>query len=575
MNNLRGIILILVTVINFQIGFAQQGTIYAIDYLPSGPSLDMTGTVADYTVEMQNAIDAAANKTLILPDFPVKVSQRTDEIYCLKSEHPLHIIGTRNSELKTLSDDTMILFIQDLPEPGASQNYIEDVLLDGFRVRGPGGEEDTTLGKGLIQINYVNRVEVRGLEIIGSQVDGIAISNGIDVLVTGNLAVDNAKASIYVNGSKNVTVTNNTVRDFGGYNDQNGGKLGTGMSISHNQYATVANNAVYEGDGVGIMIYSNENTRVDNYIVTGNRVWDVKNTNPAHAAGISFTSAIQGIDTDGDGDVDEEYKTSVAAIAANNLVRNCGDYNYYFSGGDGILVTDNLGMESRHDNMKFYRVTNAVIDNNYLIDTQIDTPINSNPAIKIFGESDGTKIGDNHWYARFNNVQSNDVVEEAYGRNEADNLSNGGVHDGLPTFSRLVGPQGISNGTWQKVKWTTQIHNPLGMWPPDPDGPGPLEPVLDHITVPDGVSKIRITASAVFDYNTTGQRALTLFRFDAHFNGAPESRITASGVNSVSLDSGIIDVSPGQQFSVVAYQNSGGTLSLLANERTWVKVEVW
>lgn len=290
-------------------------------------------------------------------------------------------------------------------------------------------------------------------------------------------------------------------------------------------------------------------------------MWNVSNTNPAHAAGISFSCTIKE-------ENQIEYKTAVAAIVANNMVRNCGDYNFYFSGGDGMLITDNLGMESRHDNMKLYEVSHAVIDNNFLIDTQIDTPASSYPAIKLFGVSDGTKIEKNHWYERFGNVLSTDTVIDAHGRNEVDNLATGDVAGGLPTFSRLVAPQPIADGGWQKIKWTTMIHNPLSMWPAAPAD-------LDHITIPEGITRMRITANAVFDYNTTGQRALTLFRFDTHFYGAPESRITASGVNSINLDSGIIDVFPGQKFSVVAYQNSGGSLNLLANERTWIKVEVW
>jgi hypothetical protein len=59
---------------------ASSPFVLVTDWLPKNPVRD--GSI-DYTVQVQSAIDAAAATTLILPDFPLRVSKRANALHCL------------------------------------------------------------------------------------------------------------------------------------------------------------------------------------------------------------------------------------------------------------------------------------------------------------------------------------------------------------------------------------------------------------------------------------------------------------------------------------------------------------
>lgn len=93
-----------------------------------------------------------------------------------------------------------------------------------------------------------------------------------------------------------------------------------------------------------------------------------------------------------------------------------------------------------------------------------------------------------------------------------------------------------------------------------------------RMTVPSGVSKIRLNANVKWGLNTTGQRFIAFWKNGAVFNGDSQSSVetitaaipSASGKGPLQqIESPILNVSPGDYFEVVVIQNSGGALNVL------------
>ncbi len=103
----------------------------------------------------------------------------------------------------------------------------------------------------------------------------------------------------------------------------------------------------------------------------------------------------------------------------------------------------------------------------------------------------------------------------------------------------------------------------------------------DRLTVPAGVSVVRVSARVIFASNATGYRKVNITKNLAlDFSGQSEVSLPAvSGATTVlQFISPPIDVSAGDYFKLQAYQNSGGALNVegSANNalRSWFCIEV-
>lgn len=101
-----------------------------------------------------------------------------------------------------------------------------------------------------------------------------------------------------------------------------------------------------------------------------------------------------------------------------------------------------------------------------------------------------------------------------------------------------------------------------------------------RLTVPAGVTRVRIIAQATFVANATGVRGVALNKNGSYpFIANPrafENTLTAAGYDhSIICQTGIIQVTPGDYFEVIVQQTSGSNLDVLgqSNALTWACIE--
>jgi hypothetical protein len=94
-----------------------------------------------------------------------------------------------------------------------------------------------------------------------------------------------------------------------------------------------------------------------------------------------------------------------------------------------------------------------------------------------------------------------------------------------------------------------------------------------RLTVPAGVSKVRLKGNINWTFGGSGYRHVWVHKNGALFFGtAKESDAGDSGVQSIGT--GVVAVTPGDYFELIARQTSGATKNIAADELTWVAIEV-
>ena len=99
-----------------------------------------------------------------------------------------------------------------------------------------------------------------------------------------------------------------------------------------------------------------------------------------------------------------------------------------------------------------------------------------------------------------------------------------------------------------------------------------------RLTVPANVAKIKIIASISWEANTSGIRqAAILKNGDGLYPGVGNSiswpdLTTGEAYNYA--QTGVINVIPGDYFTIEVEQSSGGGLDVLANDSTWVTMQI-
>jgi hypothetical protein len=90
---------------------------------------------------------------------------------------------------------------------------------------------------------------------------------------------------------------------------------------------------------------------------------------------------------------------------------------------------------------------------------------------------------------------------------------------------------------------------------------------------PPGVSKVRLKGNINWSFGGSGYRHVWVHKNGALFFGtAKESDAGDSGVQSIGT--GVVNVTLGDYFELIARQTSGSTKNVAANELTWFAVEV-
>ncbi len=93
--------------------------------------------------------------------------------------------------------------------------------------------------------------------------------------------------------------------------------------------------------------------------------------------------------------------------------------------------------------------------------------------------------------------------------------------------------------------------------------------------VPDGVSRVRVIASYVYEHNSTGVRQGVIKKNGAFVDGGGVTNTLANDRTTTDLQvqTAVLDVVPGDYFETEGFQNAGGNLLLLKSTGSWFFIE--
>ena len=101
-----------------------------------------------------------------------------------------------------------------------------------------------------------------------------------------------------------------------------------------------------------------------------------------------------------------------------------------------------------------------------------------------------------------------------------------------------------------------------------------------RLTVPSGVTKVRLTARGYFATNSTGVRSLSINKNSGSYVGlaaASENSPSATSSDYINVISPVLIVAGGNYFELMAFQSSGGSLNLIGSASgtaTWFAMEI-
>ncbi len=392
-----------------------------LDYLPPDPAID--GSV-DYTVEVQNAIDDAAGRTLVLPDFPILVSERPGTNWCLLVTQPMTIVGSPSSILRETQGATQILRARDV----SHLRYV------GFTLEGNGGHGEG-LAHGLLQVFQGTNVTIDGVTVRNSDADGIAVAVSRDVRVVNCRVFGASKAALYLSDCKNGVVANNVVTWFGGHRAPGNAVVGAGIQLSSNRSVLCEGNVISDGVGMGIFVNAGSNSgKPQGTTIQGNRVENVSNpANPSVSSGIFLANSAS------------DHATHTLVIG--NSIKNCARYGIYVERHAGASITGNHIIGSALTGILLGPVQDARVEGNVVLNANVQN---------LYGES-GIRLASNSQRAR---VRSNWVTNlSQYGPGNAlegvvDDSDGLGDHDLDPVVLEAAGPP--TDGTYARGD---RVHN--------------------------------------------------------------------------------------------------------------------
>jgi hypothetical protein len=171
--------------------------------------------------------------------------------------------------------------------------------------------------------------------------------------------------------------------------------------------------------------------------------------------------------------------------------------------------------------------------------------------------------------ARNRNWDKVDDLEAAHAAHLAEGAYK--AHGGFKgAMVRKSANQSIPSGTNTPVTWQTAIYDTSGIY--NPSNP-------TRLTVPAGVTKVRLAAQIVFGSNATGKRDVLIQKNGSlNYDGrATTNALPVTGTSqtmTVNITSPVLEVTQGDYFEILVYQNSGGSLTVDDWWTTWAALEV-
>ena len=127
-------------------------------------------------------------------------------------------------------------------------------------------------------------------------------------------------------------------------------------------------------------------------------------------------------------------------------------------------------------------------------------------------------------------------------------------------------PQVISNITLTAVNWDLEVY--------DTDSIHESITYPSRLTVPAGVTFVKLVGNIYWADNSTGFRYFVIYKNGDLFNGSPILRCPATGTSEGNICSPVVAVTGGNYFTLVVYQSSGGNLNVVNYQGTWFAMEI-
>ena len=129
---------------------------------------------------------------------------------------------------------------------------------------------------------------------------------------------------------------------------------------------------------------------------------------------------------------------------------------------------------------------------------------------------------------------------------------------------KLKENQPLDSNTYAMAIWGGAIYNTDGYW--DPENP-------TRLTVPKGVTKVKVLASILWESNNDGFRQLRLKKNGNYTYGLPYVRYQAVSTSGATGTSSVIEVEEGDYFELDVIQTSGKSINLREDPYTWMSIE--
>ena len=145
------------------------------------------------------------------------------------------------------------------------------------------------------------------------------------------------------------------------------------------------------------------------------------------------------------------------------------------------------------------------------------------------------------------------------------------AHRGALVTTIGIANQNIPNNTLQFLNFNTIERDTDGFF---------NHGAPSKITIPEGVSKVRLLGQVIFGSNASGLRQIVIKKNyipgGGWYAGVPASTITANNATTTDVHvlTPVLDVMAGDFFQLEAYQTSGTTITALSSVGTWFAIEV-
>lgn len=138
--------------------------------------------------------------------------------------------------------------------------------------------------------------------------------------------------------------------------------------------------------------------------------------------------------------------------------------------------------------------------------------------------------------------------------------------------------QSVSNSTWTAVQYQSEVYDTSGIF----DAGSPT-----RMTVPSGVTKVRVAANVNWQGSAAGQRQITIRKNGVSFGdstssayqGQPNQGTGSAGSGNQNIVSPVLSVTAGDYFECEVFQDSGGALNVAHSNTkaayvTWLSLEI-